>query len=394
MVAFALGYQHTGDERYRQGIVDIDRYLSEWMTSARGTFFTNQKNQPKNLPPEMDVADYWLLESDVERRRYGIPPIDRAVHTDKNGAVISAYVLAYESTGDASYLKTAERAARAIVDERMRPGGWLVQTVDHGGVEHESRLHALVTEERPFLSAQAMFGLALLDLYRVTADEFWLTTAKRVADAALERLYDPDSGGFFATVRDSTAAVIAPRKPLEANGAAASFFYDLSIYTKSDVYRPVAERTVRAVGAPDIIRREGKITGEFALALERVTTAYVEFSVVGDRDHPTAKALFDAGLSVFEPRKVLHYEAPGRYPDRGRPAMYICNPDMCTVPIEDPKAVAEQAAPFHGPAQAPNAPAPNATRRPSYISELLDIQPREQLSEFLLTDGFQARSQD
>jgi hypothetical protein len=30
--------------------------------------------------------------------------------------------------------------------------------------------------------------------------------------------------------------------------------------------------------------------------------------------------------------------------------MYICNPDMCSLPIEDPAKVAAQAAAFHGPA--------------------------------------------
>ena len=35
----------------------------------------------------------------------------------------------------------------------------------------------------------------------------------------LERFSDPQNGGFFATVPDATAAVIAPRKPLEATAA-------------------------------------------------------------------------------------------------------------------------------------------------------------------------------
>jgi uncharacterized protein YyaL (SSP411 family) len=86
------------------------------------------------------------------------------------------------------------------------------------------------------------------------------------------------------------------------------------------------------------------------MALEKVTTSYVEFSVVGDTAHPNAQALFNAARDVFEPRKLLHFEAPGRYPDRGIPAMYICNPDMCSIPIEDPKQVAKQAVAFHGPA--------------------------------------------
>ena len=163
-------------------------------------------------------------------------------------------------------------------------------------------------------------------------------------------LHDRENGGFFATAADATAALIPPRKPLEASGTAASFFYDLGVYTKAPVYEGISAGTIRAVADPAIIRREGKITGEFAMALEKVTTAYVEFSVVGNTEHPAAQALFDAGLEVFEPRKVLHFEAPGRYPDRGRPAMYICNPDMCSVPIEDPRDVSRQAAAFHGPA--------------------------------------------
>ena len=142
-------------------------------------------------------------------------------------------------------------------------------------------------------------------------------------------------GGFFATVPDATSAIIATRKPLEANGTAASFFYDLSVYSKDAAYEGIATKTVRSVAQAEMIRNEGKITGEFANALEKLTTAYVEFSVVGDTSHPNSKALFEAGRDVYEPRKILHYEEPGRYPDLGKPVMYICNPDMCSLPIED-----------------------------------------------------------
>ena len=64
--------------------------------------------------------------------------------------------------------------------------------------------------------------------------------------------------------------------------------------------------------------------------------------MVGDMKLPASQALYEAGLQTYRPRKLLHYEAPGRYPERQRPAMYICNPDMCSVPIEDPALVAEQ----------------------------------------------------
>ena len=350
ITAFAIGYKLTGDEKYLHGIAEVDRYLRNWMMASDGSFYTNQKAEPPNLPRGMDKSDYWLLDSDEKRRQYGIPPIDHAIYTDKNGEVIAAYVLAYESTGEQRYLETAKRAASAIVDERMQPEGWLLQAAANEKANTDNRMRALVTDRKPFLSAQAWFGTALLALHRATGDVAWLDVADRVGQATLDALHDPQTGGFFATTPDATAAVIAPRKPLEANGTAASFFYDLWIYTKDDAYADIAHAAIRAVAQPHILRREGKITGETAMALEKVTAAYVEFSIVGDIEHPNTKALFDAGLATYEPRKVLHYEAPGRYPDRGVPSMYICNPDFCSIPIEDPERVAKQAAAFRGPA--------------------------------------------
>ena len=350
ITAFALGHQHTGDDQYVQGIEEIDRFLKNWMMAADGTFYTNQKDRPPNLPPGMSVGDYWLLPSDAERRKFGTPPVDHAIYTDRNGEVIAAYVLAYEATGNMNYLATAKKAASSILKDRMHKDGWVIQALSNKESDKDKRMRTLVTEKRPFLSAQVWFGNALLSLYRTTGEDRWLNTADRIGKATLAALHDDELGGFFATDPDATSAIIAPRKPLEANGTAASFYYDLSIYTKDDIYKSAAERTIRAVAIPANIRREGKIIGEFVIALEKVTTAYVEFSIVGDTGHPNAAALFDAGRDVFEPRKLLHYEEPGRYPARNKPAMYICNPDMCSLPIEDPAKVAIHAATFHGPA--------------------------------------------
>ncbi len=350
ITAFALGYQHTNDDMYLRGIEEIDRFLKNWMMAANGTFYTNQKSEPPNLPRGMSGDDYWLLASDHARREYGTPPVDHAVYTDRNGEVIAAYVLAYEATGNNDYLATATKAANSILKNHLHEDGWVIQALANAEADKDVRMRTLVTDKRPFLSPQAWFGTALLSLYRATGEDKWLEAADEIGKATLEALQDEELGGFYATTTDATAVIIAPRKPLEANGTAASFYYDLSIYTKDDSYKSVAARTIRAVGAPEHIRNEGKITGEFAIALEKVTTAYVEFSIVGDTDHPNAAALFTAGRNVFEPRKLLHYEAPGRYPERGKPAMYICNPDMCSLPIEDPEQVAARAADFHGPA--------------------------------------------
>lgn len=350
IIGFAIAYQLSGDERYVQAMRHMYRFMTSWFMAPDGTFYTNQRAAPPSLPPGMSTADYWALDSDAARREYGTPAIDHAVYTDKNGEAIAAFVLAWEAFGDEAYLQVAKRAANAILEKRSSKAGWLIQTVGNTDTTGDRRLRPLDENPRPFLNAQAWFGHSLLALYRASGDGQWLEQAIKIGDATLDALEDEKLGGFYATSLDETASIIAPRKPLEANGTAAHFFFDLWVYSKQERFAAVPERTLRAIAQPDIIRREGKITGELAMALEKTTASYVEFSVVGDQDLPASQALYKAGLQTYHPRKLLHYETPGRYPAREHPAMYICNPDMCSVPIEDPALVAEQAAAFRGPA--------------------------------------------
>ena len=129
-----------------------------------GTFYTNQKSMPANLPRAMSASDYWLLPSDAARREYGTPPVDHAVYTDRNGEVISAYIIAYETTGNRDYLDIAIRAATAILDTRMQDDGWVVQATANDAADNDARMRPLVTETKPFLSAQVWFGSALLSI--------------------------------------------------------------------------------------------------------------------------------------------------------------------------------------------------------------------------------------
>ena len=348
MWAFADAYQITGEPRYREGMLAVHAYLANWMASPRGTFYTSQEDRPVDYAGS--TRDYWQAASDAERRKHGIPPIDRAVYTDKNGQMIAAYAQAFEATGHAPYLAAARTAARSLIATRQTEAGWMLQTQDSPEIQHGERMRPHATATRPFLAAQAWFGTAVLALYRVTADDTWLATANTIGEQLLITLEDPAVGGFFATTPDATDQILGGRKPLEQNARAAHFLYDLWVYTKDDRFAEPPRRAVLASASPEAVRREGRVTGELGVALEKLSAGYVEFSVVGDPADPRAAALFDAGMNVYQPRKLLHYEAPGRYPDRGKPSMYICNPDVCSVPIEDPADVSAQTALIRPPA--------------------------------------------
>ena len=350
LIAFSHAYANSGDDRYLAGIAAVDKFLHDWMKDRNNTFYTSQEDDPPHLQDSMSTVEYWLIDNDQERQKYGIPPIDHAAYTDKNAQMINAYIITYESTGDDRYLKTAINAVDALLQNRKTETGWIMQVHATDSIADDNRMRPLVTHDKPYLGAQAWMGTALLALYRVTGDAKWLDHAVSIADALLINLYDQENGGFYSAIPDETATIIAPRKPLELNAVAARFIYDLWVYTKNSNYAEIPEATIRAVATPEILRREGRITGQAALLLEKLTAAYVEFSVVGDPDKEDAQALFDASRKIYHPRKLLHFEKSGRYPSGKEARLYICNPDRCSIPITNPADVAEFADRFRAPA--------------------------------------------
>ena len=65
-----------------------------------------------------------------------------------------------------------------------------------------------------------------------------------------------------------------PRKPLEENAMAANLLYQLGVYTKEDALVALAKQTLQASATPQIIRREGRATGELVVALETLCLLY------------------------------------------------------------------------------------------------------------------------
>ena len=58
-----------------------------------------------------------------------------------------------------------------------------------------------------------------------------------------------------------------------------------------------------------------------------------EVSIVTNEKNSQAQNLYVASLKSYNPRKILHYEKPGRYPDKGQAILYICTPDRCSPPL-------------------------------------------------------------
>lgn len=344
---FASAYHLTKDQRFLDAAKNVDRYMRSWMQAPDGTFYTSQTDSPPHLPKNWTLPQYFALNTDAKRRRYGVPPIDHAIYTDLNARVVVAYTKLYEATGEDAFLRTAEKCAKTLINDRQQTQGWMLQIKQSADASQDQRIHLQSTLPRPYLRTQAHFGVALLALYRVTGEQIWLKSAQQLGEGLRLNLEDREIGGFYAAVATEVNATIPRRKPLQENGVAARFLYQLGKYSKNTELIAAAERAIRAVSIPAMIKREGRIVGDLAVALETLTAEYVEFTVVGTIDQPQALRLFNTGRAYYEPRKLLHYELPGRYPDLGRPVMFICSQNACSVPIFESTEVAAQAEKFH-----------------------------------------------
>ncbi|MBV1932382.1 MAG: DUF255 domain-containing protein [Porticoccaceae bacterium] len=344
--AYANAYQITNESKYKGAIENVDKYLTTFLRSKQGLFFANQQDNLVSLSvaPEkvMDMDDYYAL-GDKERRSHGMPSIDHAIYSDVNARIILGYVMAYEATGEQRYLDTATAAAKQLLADRQTKDGWIIQFKAGDELSADERIHVLTDKPVPYLRTQAHSGLALLRLYTATGESSWRQAAVQLARGLLSTLEDPKLGGFYGGPDDGTPG---RRKPLEDNAAAAQFLYLLGVLEKEDKFKVAAERAIRAAASPIAVSREGKITGSLAMALEIITAGYVELSVVGDEKDSRTQGLLKAGRNVFEPRKLVHIESTGRYPERKAPAMYICNDERCTLPIYDPAEVPVQASLF------------------------------------------------
>lgn len=335
MIAFAHAYRATQNEDWIRYAEEVDRWLREWMMSGEGVFYATQEDDAPLLPRGMSARDYYQL-GDAERRELGIPPIDRAVYADLNGRAIEAYVAVHDATGVRRWLDVALRAADHMVDSRRSGPGWIRQAQFDSPVTEDVRMRPMENHATIYLSAQARMGLAFAALYNATGDARWLRAARDVVEACNALLWAED-GGYYAAPADGTEAIVARRLPVEDNAAMARLLVKMASFTQDETLLRRAELTLRAVAGPDAVRRRGpNVVGEVALAYEWLTLGPIELSIVAEPEDPRARALLEAALAIWEPRKIVHFEPNGRYPAQDVPIVHVCTNDACSAPITDP----------------------------------------------------------
>jgi uncharacterized protein YyaL (SSP411 family) len=319
---YSQAYALWKDQKYLIAARDIERYLAAFLISPGGAFYVSQD---ADLDHDIDGHKYYAL-GDVERRKLGLPRIDKNLYARENGWAISGLTAFYNVINDPNVLVIAERAAKWVGDNRAFPGG---------GFRHGDR-----DRGGPFLGDTLAMGQAFLDLYAATGNRDWLTEASKAGEFIGANFKD-DAGGFF-TSKTSEAKVGVFAKPAKLTDdqiQVARFMNLLSRYFGSEVYKDHAAHAMRyliSVSAEAARPMPGVLLADEELAVEPT-----HMTIVGHEDDPRAQALHATARAYPARYKRLEWldlregKLPNpdvEYPDLGEPAAFACSNRICSYP--------------------------------------------------------------
>ncbi len=328
--SYALAYQLLLDQKYLHVATTISRFLTELLMSPDGTFYTSQD---ADLNSAVNGRAFYTLNR-TERRKLGMPRIDKNIYTRDNGWAISAFAAMYAATGDDRYLFTAERAATWIITHH---------SISNGGFRHHQ------IGDTPYLGDTVAMGKAFIDLYSVTGDRQWLARAVSAADFIGKTFMDKGGGGFTTRPSGRRYDLLAGTiKHLDSNIEVTRFVNLTHHYTGRQYYRDVANHGMRYISSPAITDQRRFLSGVLVADLE-LRQQPIHITVVGHKDDIHARTLFKSAIRYPAGYKRVEWwdkrEGPlpnpdVRYPELDRAAAFACANRACSLPVFDPLRIA------------------------------------------------------
>ncbi len=333
MRTYVLGYQVLKDPKYLDAAKATARYLKDFWGDKDGGFYTSQDADVSTLI--LGKAFYILPNAD--RRKLGMPAIDKNIYARENGWAIQGLVALYNVTADAEYLAQASKAARWVLQNRTLP---------EGGFRHGEK-----DSSGPYLGDSLAMARAFLALYGATSDRAWLDEARKTTDFIGKSFLSEDGAGFNTSWIPADAGVHQKAvKQLDENTAMARHANLLFYYTGNQAYKDMAAKAMKYLASPALLQNRKFIAGVL-LSDAEITSEPDHITVVGHKDDPAAKDLFLAALAYPSTYKRVEWwdkregnlpNADVDYPELPKAAAFACANHICSLPSFTPDKLAKQ----------------------------------------------------
>lgn len=337
---YAEAYLATGDIKWLNEAKLLKKYLLESMLSKDDSLFFNSQEEYldiKGNPPGMPPEKYFTLTGE-QREKYGFPPIDKTIYTDINFRIVKGFIKLYEATQDPADLNIAIAIGKKIISKAQMPEGWFKSVIENKNTI--TRMRELPSDSAQktvlYLKPQGHAGIAMLALYQYTSDSTWLMHARKLNAAVNKELSDKENGGYYST--NYAPMALGGKKTftkvLVENSLYARFLIELSDLTGEESYLKWAEGAIRSVSSEKMVENEERLIADYVLAIDKLRKQHLVFTVVTSEPNSVeAKNLIKQIQTYYHPAKLIKVEAPGHYPDLGKPSLFVCNKVVCSQPI-------------------------------------------------------------
>jgi uncharacterized protein YyaL (SSP411 family) len=301
-----------------------------------GHTILNRLHQPELADPATEALLAHCRQTLFTARAPRVRPgLDNKVLADWNGLMIAALAQAGLVFERPDWIASAKRAFAFVRQHMAAPEGRLFHSWRTGSARHPASV-----------DDYANLCRAALALHEATLDRDYLAQAQAWIGALDQHYWDAVGGGYFFAA-DDTAGLIARAKTASdaavpaGNGTLVGVLTRLAILTGEDVYRERAEAIIRSFA--------GEVTRNFFPLATLINNAElaqkpVQIVLVGEQPDPVFQALRRAVCGASLPNRVVLALAPDEAlpPDHpahgkglvaGKPAVYVCDGPVCSLPI-------------------------------------------------------------
>tara|TARA_R110000782_G_scaffold147196_10_gene240010 strand:+ start:1015 stop:2340 length:1326 start_codon:yes stop_codon:yes gene_type:complete len=263
---YSLAYAQMKLNRYKEVCDSIQAYIKDFMTSDFGAFYTGQSDCIAGINPML-----FFSLSNTNRKKIGIPEIDKRIHTRENGWIIEALATHYEYCGNQKSLIMAINAARWINHHcRYQDNGYLTDTM---------------IQKPRYLSDSLSMARAMFQLYRATLDKKYL---KQACDSThfINRNFKNEICGYNSKLHSKNEST--PPRQIDENISLTRFSNLLSYYSDDREFTKMAKHGLRYLCIPEVATARMEEAGILLIDRE-MSSAPLIITISGKRYDPVFK---------------------------------------------------------------------------------------------------------
>jgi len=348
--------EHEEGKFYVWSEIEIDQVLGQraalfkrfYDVTAEGNW--EEKNilnrstapEPADEETERELATCRALLLQAREHRVR-PAWDDKVLADWNGLMISAMANAALVFENPEWIEAARRAFDFIRAEMTGADGRLLHSWRAGRARHPANV-----------DDYANLCRAALALHEATGYESFLSQAREWI-AVLDRYYwDEAGGGYFFAAQDTGGLIARAKTAADSavpagNGTLVGVLTRMAILTGGQAYRRRAEAIVETFS--------GEVARNFfplatLLNNSELLQKPLQVVLIGEKNDPWLQSLRRATYAASLPNRVVltlppgaplpaDHPALGKGLVEGKPAAYVCDGPVCSLPITDPASLLE-----------------------------------------------------